>query len=331
VGPFPDQDFGNSYSLQQKEGFEAGAIVPKGYNHCMDYSFPRYLLAKQSVDDRALNRHVYESLAAELPDGRLRIIEVGAGIGTMLARLLRRGLFAQADYVLVDELAENIEYAADWLPGWAAQNGLQVEKLSGKQLRIFDDTRDVLVSLVQQDVFDFINQKPQPADVLIAHAFLDLLPMPESLGRLFTLVKPDGLAWLTINFDGVSTLEPLIADALDQKIEWLYHRSMDQRATGGDSRSGRHLFGHLSRWGAQVLAAGASDWVVHALAGKYPADEAYFLEFILHFFELSLAGQAELDGEVLSGWLTKRRAQLARGELVYIAHQMDFLVKPQGV
>jgi hypothetical protein len=297
----------------------------------MDYSFPRYLLAKQSVDERALNRHVYESLAAGLPEQRLHIIEVGAGIGTMLARLLRWGLFAQADYVLVDEMAENIEFAAGWLPDWAAENGLQVEKLPGGQLRIFDDSRDVLVSLVRQDVFDFIRQKPQSADVLIAHAFLDLLRMPESLSRLFTLLKADGLAWLTINFDGVTTLEPLIAEVLDQKIERLYHQSMDRRATGGDSRSGRHLFGHLSGLGAQVLAAGASDWVVHARSGKYPADEAYFLEFILHFFELSLAGQAELDGEALAGWLTKRRAQIARGELVYIAHQMDFLVKPQSV
>ena len=297
----------------------------------MDYSFPRYLLAKQSVDDRALNRHVYESLVAELPEGRLRIIEVGAGIGTMLARLLRWGLFAQADYVLVDEMAENIAYAADWLPGWAAENGLKVEKLQGGRLRLFDDRRDVLVSLVPQDVFDFIRQKPEPADLLIAHAFLDLLPMPESLSALLTLLKPGGLAWLTINFDGVTTLEPLISEALDQQIEQLYHQSMDLRATGGDSRSGRHLFGHLSGLGAQVLAAGASDWVVHAWAGKYPADEAYFLEFILHFFELSLAGQAELDGEALAGWLTKRRAQLTRAELVYIAHQMDFLVKPQGV
>jgi len=205
------------------------------------------------------------------------------------------------------------------------------ERLATGQLRLFDDNRDVLISFVQQDVFDFIRQKPQPADLLIAHAFLDLLPMPESLSGLFTLLKPGGLAWLTINFDGVSTLEPLISEALDQKIERLYHQSMDQRATGGDSRSGRHLFGHLSGLGAQVLAAGASDWVVHARTGSYPADEAYFLEFILHFFELSLAGQAELDGEALRGWLTERRAQIARAELVYIAHQMDFLVKPQGV
>jgi hypothetical protein len=72
---------------------------------------------------------------------------------------------------------------------------------------------------------------------------------------------------------------------------------------------------------------GASDWVVHALNGKYPDEEAYFLNFILHFFEESLTGHAELDAGAFANWLKERRAQIERGELVYIAHQMDFLAK----
>jgi hypothetical protein len=102
---------------------------------------------------------------------------------------------------------------------------------------------------------------------------------------------------------------------------------MDARPTGGDSRAGRHLFSHLQMAGAQVLAAGASDWVVHSVNGKYPADEAYFLHFILHFFEESLAGHAELNTAAFANWIKERRAQIERGELVYIAHQMDFLAK----
>jgi hypothetical protein len=103
---------------------------------------------------------------------------------------------------------------------------------------------------------------------------------------------------------------------------------MDNCPTGGDSQAGRHLFGHLRAVGAEILAAGASDWVVHAQSGKYPADEAYFLNFILHFFESSLSGHPELDEKVLQDWLVERRKQIERGELVYIAHQMDFLARP---
>jgi SAM-dependent methyltransferase len=291
----------------------------------MEYSFPHYLLSKQSVDDRALNRTVLDSMKANLPDAPIRIIEVGAGIGTMLARLLRWDVVTKADYVLVDEMAKNIESAREWIPRWAGETGLNVERIEGDQLRVFDQARDVHIYFEHADVFDFIQKKPAPADLLIAHAFLDLLPMPESMPKLLALTK--SLAWLTINFDGVTSLELTIDTALDEQIERLYHATMDTCPTGGDSRAGRHLFSHLRKAGAQILAAGASDWVVHAVNGKYPADEAYFLHFILHFFEESLTGHSELDAIAFANWLKERHAQIERGELVYIAHQMDFLAK----
>ena len=294
----------------------------------MEYSFPHYLLSKQTVDDRALNKDVLRALQANLPAEPIRIIEVGAGIGTMLARLLRWDIIQRAEVVLVDEMAENIEAARAWIPQWAAAAGLTVERSEQDSLRVFDQARDVHIQLVCADVFDFIQKNKEPADLLIAHAFLDLLPMPESLTKLLSLTK--SLAWLTINFDGVTTLEPTVDAALDVQIERLYHASMDTRPTGGDSRAGRHLFGHLRAAGAEVLVAGASDWVVHAVDGAYPADEKYFLHFILHFFEESLTGHAELDATAFVHWLAARHAQVERGELVYIAHQMDFLVKRSG-
>ena len=65
---------------------------------------------------------------------------------------------------------------------------------------------------------------------------------------------------------------------------------------------------------------------MHTTQGKYPADEGYFLHFILNFFESSLKAHAELDAAEFESWLTKRHGQIERGDLVYIAHQMDFLV-----
>lgn len=293
----------------------------------MEYSFPHYLLAKQSVDDRALNKEVVNAMRSRIPQGPIRIIEVGAGIGTMVKRLVSWDVIRRAEYVLVDEMAENIEYAAAWIPRWAAESGLSVEGSGGHPVRVFDQARDIRIRFERADVFDFIKKNKRPADLLIAHAFLDLLPMPESLTRLFTLTN--SLAWLTLNFDGVTCLEPVIDAELDERIEWLYHRSMNERPTGGDSKSGRHLFTHLQNMGAETLAAGSSDWVVHGTKGTYPADEAYFLNFILHFFEESLAGNRDLDTIAFADWIKERRAQVERGELVYIAHQMDFLVKVQ--
>src|SRR5215510_919068 len=293
----------------------------------MEYSFSHYLLSKQSVDDRALNKDVLNALIATRLPQPLRVIEVGAGIGTMLRRLIRWNVICEAEYVLVDAMAENIEYASAWIQQWAEGVGFGCQRSGQCQLRVWDTTHDVRIQLERADVFDFIQKNQEPADLLIAHAFLDLLPIYESLPKLLSLTK--GLAWLTINFDGMTALEPIIDAALDAQIERLYHNTMDIRSTGGDSRSGRHLFAHLRSAGAEILASGASDWVVHAVNGKYPDEEAYFLHFILHFFEESLAGRAELDATAFSSWLNERRAQIGRGELVYIAHQMDFLVKAQ--
>ncbi len=125
----------------------------------MEYSFPHYLLSKQSVDDRALNRHVLDALKANLPGQPLRIIEVGAGIGTMLARLVRWGVVTKAEYTLVDEMAENIQTAWDWLPLWAGESGLSVERSAENQLRVFDQTREVRIRLERADVFRFIQKK----------------------------------------------------------------------------------------------------------------------------------------------------------------------------
>jgi hypothetical protein len=276
----------------------------------MKYSFPQYLLSKQSVDDRALNRTVLAALQANLPGAAIDIVEVGAGIGTMLGRLLRWNILpVSIDYTLVDEMSENIAYARRWLPEAVAQNGLAAESLADGSLRLSAPAGLVQAHFVQSDVFDYILSAPPCADLLIAHAFLDLLPLPASLVKLFALLKPGGLAWLTINFAGMTTFEPVIDSALDALIERLFHKTMDERITNG------------------VRSAGASDWLVYPQQGRYPTDEAAFLRFILHFFESSLTGHPELNQARFTRWLRLRRAQVERGELVYIAHQLDFLVR----
>ena len=95
-----------------------------------EFSFTRYLLSKQSIDDRSLNQHTYQSLLQQEWPDHIRIIEVGAGIGTMLARLLRWGFLHQAEYLLMDEMEENISFAKSWLPQWAQEHGFTIETQS---------------------------------------------------------------------------------------------------------------------------------------------------------------------------------------------------------
>jgi hypothetical protein len=180
------------------------------------------------------------------------------------------------------------------------------------------------------DVLDFAVREGgrQRWDLLIAHAFLDLLDVPRALPLLFNLLVPDGLFYFTINFDGETILEPALDPPLDEYIIRLYHQTMDERVVNGrpsgDSHTGRHLFTHLAAAGGQLLAAGSSDWVVHPQDGRYPADEAYFLHFIIETIKGALAGHPELDDRRFAEWIDRRHAQVDNGVLVYIAHQLDF-------
>ncbi|HKJ26156.1 MAG TPA: class I SAM-dependent methyltransferase [Anaerolineales bacterium] len=287
-------------------------------------TFQEYLLAKQSVDDRALNKDVLAALKAHLPPAPLSIVEVGAGIGTMLVRLLRWEILSDAEYLLIDEMADNVSFGMEFVSKWAEENGFKVLSVGADTLHLSNPSRSITAKFIHANMFDFISSRPSPADLLIAHAVLDILPLPESLPRLFSLTKD--LAWLTINFDGASILKPAIDPALDRRIERLYHETMDSRPGGGESQSGQNLFAYLDQFKADILEAGSSDWVVYPRQGKYTVDEAAFLQYILGFFEESLTAHPDLDTGKFSRWLDTRRNQIAKGELVYIAHQLDFLV-----
>jgi len=286
------------------------------------FDFTRYLASKRTVDDRALNRHVWQTLAdavdGELPPDRpLRVLEVGAGIGTMVERVVEWGLFARSpfhvDYTAIDSEESNIEVARRRLAHLTSSEeaGLRVQ-------------------LETANLYEFAARREnrQRFDLIIAHALLDLLHLPTALPGLLQMVRPTGLFYFSINFDGATLFLPEVDPELDGRIEALYHRSMDSRITdgqpSGDSRTGRRLFHELRSYRADVLAAGSSDWVVHSVGGVYPADEAYFLGCILHFVGSTLRGHPELDAREFEEWLAMRRRQVVGGELVYVAHQLDY-------
>ncbi len=282
-----------------------------------DYSFIRYLTAKKSVDDRALNCHVFEALSAAIEQrGQqpLRVLEVGAGIGTMVQRLSEWKLLNSGTAVTI----------LDSDPGNIHEAHRRLSPL------------DLNLELQVIDVFDFMAgvQNSRSWDLLIAHAFLDLVDAPTILPLLRRLAEPAGLFYFTVNFDGVTILEPIIDPDLDALIEHLYHQAMDRRMVSGkpsgESRTGRHLFHNLARIGYDILDAGSSDWVVFPKNGRYPHDEEYFLHFIIHTIGEALGQSPELDGADLDRWVSQRHEQIERGELVYVAHQIDILAARAG-
>lgn len=282
------------------------------------YSFTRYLEAKRTVDDRALNERVWrtfwESCPASSRQWPLEVLELGAGTGTMIARIREAAVLTHARYTAVDVDPANAAALAGKLPAWLAEN----------------PNFEVLPRVA--DLHDLVAEPREWGwQVLIAHAFLDLFDLEKTLPAVLDLLEEGGIFYFSINFDGLTALEPAVDPGFDELVVDLYHRTMDERVVdgrpSGDSRSGRKLIPLLNQLGAEVVAAGSSDWIVYPRGGVYPADEAYFLHHILHFFESSLTGRPELDPGRFARWLAARRRQIEAGELVYIAHQIDITGK----
>ena len=296
-------------------------------------SFEQYLAAKKTVDDRSLNRYVWNRLLSQLSgrEAPLQVVEVGAGTGTMIARVLDWGLFeGEVLYTAVDEREENIAEAHRSLKEWAVREGIETS-ITADTITFKTERCTLHARLQSADAFDYVETSitSGTVDLLIANAFIDLVNIPIALPRLFTALKPDGLFYFTITFDGITAFEPPIDPPFDELVESLYHADMEKRRwenhPSGGSMAGRRLLRFLVESGTEIAASGASDWIVTPTNGSYQADEALFLHFIIGTMMNALSGHPELDGGRFSRWIETRHQQIDEGKLIYIAHQLDVL------
>ena len=193
----------------------------------MTFDYTRYLAAKTTVDDRALNRRVLAELRRLMPGDAPRILEVGAGLGTMVARLMDWGALGAGEYILLDADRQLLDSSRRWLRDWAAARGLRCDPLpDGLQVG------DLRVRLVHAELGSYLEAgQGAPADVLIASAVLDLVDVPAVLPGLLRLLVPGGVYWFTINYDGESIFAP--GHPHDDQIMRAYHRDMDERIRYG--------------------------------------------------------------------------------------------------
>ncbi|WP_254864449.1 SAM-dependent methyltransferase [Halovivax gelatinilyticus] len=299
-----------------------------------------YLLAKRSVDDRALNRRVWRSFVEELDaidrrtDGPVRVSEIGGGVGTMVARLAARDVLPPAvDYRLIDRSEGCVETARERLPGWLAAVGYDVEHTSDglvARLEESEPTRRLEVTLESGDAL----LQDVGADVVIAAAVVDLLDRERLVRWLESVLRPNGSFYAPITYDGATGFAP--SHALDDRIERFYHRHMDEvRDAPGSSRAGRQLVAELAGRGFDRVETGGSDWVIHPGGGGSTADEPYssddatVLHAVLDDIEAALSEYPTdaLDPDDRRRWLETRRTQFDRGELTYVAHNLDVLAR----
>jgi len=281
----------------------------------MDHAALRYLEAKRSVDERALSPRVRDRLLAELP-AEPRVLEAGCGTGVTVARL-REWDVEPASYRGVDRDAGVVAFARRVRPAALRRAG---HDAVGNDEGFAVDGRPFVFE--EGDALTAFRDEGD-ADLLVAQAFADLVPIDEMLAAFEAALRPGGLVYLPITFDGGTVFQP--DHPVDEAVERAYHRAIDRRP-GRDARAGRHLADLLRRRTGDLLAMSSSDWIVRPRDGAYPADEAHFLARILEFVEEALAAAPEtVDGS--EAWLERRREQLAAGELTYVAHQYDLLYR----
>ena len=292
-------------------------------------SLIEFLAAKKSVDDRSLNKNVWDAMLKNLAQIRHpQIIEIGSGTGTMLTRLLEAVPPNFTAYTAIDREQQLINESRKNLEKWAFENNA-----SYTDNILTTESGKIIVDFVTDDIDNFLekNGDKKGYDLLIANAFLDLVDIPRILPGLFGIIKPGGMFYFSINYDGRTDIEPVIDQELDAKIIELYHKTMDQRVINGikccTRYSGLLLFREIVNNKGMVMEAGSSDWCVFPYENKYRFNEGYFLHYIISTIKNALCNEPSLSAEMLDEWITRRHQQVDRGELVFITHQLDFFGK----
>ena len=100
--------------------------------------------------------------------------------------------------------------AREILINWGIDQGYQVEEDQDKGIDFIKGNLKVRVFLEAIDIYSFVDRGNQIYDIVIAHAFLDLMDAKKALGDLFSIMKPGGLFYFTLNYDGMLVFEPVV-------------------------------------------------------------------------------------------------------------------------
>ena len=267
----------------------------------MTFSYPRYLEAKRTVDDRARHPRVWTAfleaasdIAAKHAERPIRVLEIGAGVGDLATKILDELESEAVDYTVLDVNADNLDRAIErmaWSLDVEATQSDGVVSIPGRSHRI---------RFVKGDITSFANRGREEGDgriydVIVGQAIIDILPTHISLRIIRSLLAEGGLAYLPIHVDGLTAFEPTENHDMDDCIMSLYHDTMtrvysidaswtldpsdangsnsdrpDGAGTGNETasvqsdgaRCGRDLLVYANRAGFNIVDAGSSDWLV---------------------------------------------------------------------
>jgi hypothetical protein len=296
----------------------------------VDHALVRYLEAKRTVDDRSFSRRVREILTELLPP-EPQIIDIGAGTGATVPRLLDLGI--GGSYRGIDSSEQLTAYAhavrsrelrfRDFEVTTAPEYKFTVSNISGTDTdtdtNTTSDAESSLDVVFETDDALAAASDADDIDLLMAQQFMDLVPIERALGVFLDALRPGGLAYFPLTFDGTTVFQP--DHPADDAVETAYHDAIDA-VPDRDSHAGRHLLDILRNRPGAVRAVDAADAVVYPQENRYTGDEQYYLQQLLTFVEETVTSDAVPE---IDDWLASRRQQISDGVLSYVGHRYDIL------
>ena len=296
-------------------------------------AFVDYLEAKYGVDSRSINLRVREALRKRIePRESLTVLDVGCGTGASLRRLAEISS-SHIDYTGLDRLANNRAAGYEATKAWAIGEGFEVESRDD-EIVARTGNRTIVCRFATGDLFTPPDRIEKTSfDLITAHALLDMLPLSAAIVAIRSLLSPEGLLYSAINYDGRTTLVPLLyseeLNDFEGRLLLAYDRSMDSRMINGlvvgGSRTGTTLHEVLLGSGFNVAAFGASDWSICPVEGAYETGERLFIEAIIRMIGAEGERHSETAGPELAEWFAERIGHISTRRLGLIAHQTDIL------
>jgi SAM-dependent methyltransferase len=295
----------------------------------MPVSFADYLKAKFALDERSLNREVRGAFLDALHSlPQIQCLDVGAGTCATLQRLLNSGLTTPLSLTALDRDPGLLDIARQEAEGWLRALGLD-PRIEAGAIR----TQGERLTAIRFAVGELKDYQPDRLyNVITAHAFLDLAPLPQALRRFAAWLQPGGYLYASLNYDGDTALLPVYEDA-DFEARLLGHynhtmerRRVDGRATGG-AYCGRRLHGLLPEYGFDILAYGSSDWNIAPFLGEYRDSDAVCLNALLEMIRAEGQSSGLFQQDQLERWREDRLQLLRRRRLGLIIHQLDLLAR----
>jgi SAM-dependent methyltransferase len=295
----------------------------------MQVPFAEYLEAKFALDERSLNREVraaFLNALRSLP--RIECLDVGAGVGATFRRLLLSGLTTPLSLTALDRDRGLLDIAR--------QDAEDRLRALGLEPRVEDgaiQTRSERLAAMHFASCQLNEHRPgRLYNVITAHAFLDLSPLPQSLRQFAAWLQPGGYLYASINYDGDTALAPSYQGSnFEATLLGHYNKSMelrrvDDQATGG-AYCGRRLQALLPEHAFDIVACGRSDWNIRPFEGEYRDSDAICLKALLDFIGSEGRRSKLFEADQIDRWRDDRLRSLQQRRLGMRISHLDLLAR----